>query len=102
MLKIEKAKEELSKKSYRDIQEETAWTWASRACASYSNVLYEEVSNKISILMIAEEYAHESIEHASLVSDNSGPSLLRNIQDSIAPFSSAAYKDVELFLGIKL
>ena len=35
MLKVKEAKKELSEKSYKEIQTETAYKWGSRACAAY-------------------------------------------------------------------
>lgn len=53
---IEKAKGELSSKSLKQIQIETALTWTGRACASALRGEHDD----------AIEYAHEGIEHAAL------------------------------------
>lgn len=88
MLNVEAAREELSNKSYHDVQVETAWKWASRACAAY-----EWVSDKSSHALIswtvAEEYCHEAIEHAAL-SGSDAPELLKEIQDAIEPYQEVA------------
>ena len=64
---IENAVVELSKKTLRDIQIETAKTWAGRACAAAQMCLIHD----------AIEYAHESIEHAALSGNDS---LLREVK----------------------
>lgn len=53
---VEKAKGELSNKSLKQIQVETALTWTGRACASMMRGEHDD----------AIEYAHEGIEHAAL------------------------------------
>jgi hypothetical protein len=67
MLKIKEAKKELEEKSYRDIQEETAWKWSSRGAASYQNVLTAPRKEKMPLYLLAEEYCHEGREHAAIV-----------------------------------
>ena len=69
-LKIDKAKEELKEKSYLEIQKSTAWTWASRAAVSYDLAIDEkDLSRKVAVFQVAEEYHHEAIEHAALYED---------------------------------
>lgn len=94
MLKIKEAKEELAKKSYRDIQEQTSWTWASRAVVSYQNVLTVSKDKKISTYLLAEEYYHESVEHAALV-ETGASSLLSMIQAAVMPHASKAWEELE-------
>lgn len=53
---IHKAMAELKQKSLREIQVETARTWAGRACAAAQLGLYHD----------AVEYSHEALEHAAL------------------------------------
>ena len=53
---IKKAATELQTKSLKDIQIETAKTWAGRACVAATLGLKQD----------AVEYAHEAIEHAAL------------------------------------
>lgn len=50
---------ELSAKSLSDIQRETAYKWAGRACAAVMLGLDED----------AHEYAHEALEHSALCED---------------------------------
>ncbi len=61
--KVSEARAELSKKSLRMIQRETAITWAARAVASFMS--YKRTKN-LQWLLDAEEYAHEAVEHAAL------------------------------------
>lgn len=53
---IRKAASELQSKTLKDIQIETAKTWAGRAC----------VAATVGLKQDAVEYAHEAIEHAAL------------------------------------
>jgi len=53
---VKKAAAELRVKSLKDIQVETAKTWAGRAC----------VASGLGLKQDAIEYAHEAIEHAAL------------------------------------
>lgn len=67
---VRKALVELQRKSLRDIQIETALTWAGRACAAARLGLAED----------AIEYAHEAIEHAALSGDDA---LLASVRASV-------------------
>lgn len=67
---IAKAAAELSTKSLRQIQAETARVWCGRACASNNPT-------------DATEYAHESIEHAALCGDDN---LLRAIRQKLIQY----------------
>lgn len=60
-----KAIAEISMKSLKAIQIETAYTWAYRAWAAYK--LSCEGSN---LVADAIEYEHEAIEHAALANDD--------------------------------
>lgn len=51
---------ELRSKTLKQIQVETAYKWAGRACAAALMGLHDD----------AEEYAHEAIEHAALSGDD--------------------------------
>ena len=53
------ALDELARKSLSDIQRETAYKWAGRACAAVALGLDED----------AHEYAHEALEHSALCED---------------------------------
>lgn len=99
MLKVKEAKEELSKKTYRDIQVETAWKWASRAAASYENVLTCADDKKFATYLLAEEYYHEAVEHAALV-----PTLpedeLKKLQSEVIPYALKAWEELENVFGL--
>ena len=64
---IEKAKKELAVRTLRDVQIETALTWAGRAVVAAS---MRKMSD-------AHEYAHEALEHAAL---SGSDSLLRYVR----------------------
>lgn len=88
MLNVEQALVELEQKDYRTIQEETAWKWASRACACYQNCVSSEISGRLECWTLAEEYYHEAIEHAALVEGQ--PYLVQEVRDAIAPYQEKA------------
>jgi len=60
---MQKALEELQAKTLLTVQYETAITWGGRALAAYA--MYSN-SGSLQDLLAAEEYAHESLEHAAL------------------------------------
>ena len=64
---IEKAKNELTKKTLGTIQEETAYVWGARAVAAFK--LWQETNHR-NLLSDALEYRHESLEHAALAGPN--------------------------------
>jgi hypothetical protein len=98
--KIKEATEELSKKSYRDIQVETAFKWAARACASYKNVSSAKTDGaKLHTYLLAEEYAHEAVEHAALV-PTLPDDILKDVQRLIEPFQIEAYDELEVALNL--
>lgn len=86
MLDVKAAIKELEVKSIEDIQRETAWKWASRACASFQKAS-EQKSLKAAVkwLMEAEEYKHEAVEHAALVEKEDGK-LLKEVLHAINEF----------------
>lgn len=63
---MSKAMSELSSKTLRQVQYETAIAWAGRALASYER--YARTRDLVALLD-AQEYEHESREHAALVED---------------------------------
>ena len=93
MLNIKEAKEELTNKSYKDIQTETTWKWGSRAAASYQNLI-DTVNNheKLMLSYLAEEYYHEAIEHAALVEDDG--KLVKKFQQEIAELKAKAAENI--------
>lgn len=88
MIDLAKAAQELQQKTYAQIQEETAWTWASRACVSYQNCVAEKFPAKLVCWTLGEEYYHEAVEHAALNSNN--PGLVQAIRDAVHPFQEKA------------
>ena len=64
------------------IQAATAFTWGGRALAAYE---YFEHTGDIGWLLDAADYAHESLEHAALVSD---PAVLDAVREPL--FAAAA------------
>jgi|SRR5581483_743917 len=94
MIKLDEAKKELSEKTYLQIQEETAWKWASRAAAAYSEVSNQStLMQKVGLLNVAEEYKHEAVEHAALYED--GGKLVASIQGALDSYADDAAKHVE-------
>jgi hypothetical protein len=97
--KVKEAKEELGKKSYRDIQVETAWKWAARACASYENVLTADRHQKFQIYLLAQEYEHEAVEHAALVPTNADD-LLERVQELLSQYHVDAWDEMVLVFDL--
>jgi hypothetical protein len=93
-LNLEEARQELDQKSYRDSQIETAFKWGARAAVSYGRI--KEVTDqeeKLKFWTVAEEFFHESIEHAALVEDD-GNKTLQEVRDAVRPFQEAAFQDL--------
>jgi hypothetical protein len=92
-LNLQKAKDELKEKSYLEIQKQTAWTWASRGAASYDLAIEEkDLSRKVAIFSVAEEYYHEAVEHAALYED--GGDLLKEVDKELEPYRERATADL--------
>ena len=70
---------ELHQKTIEDVQRETAVTWAGRAAAAYH--LYAQSGN-VQMLLDAQEYHHEALEHASL--DDGDPSVYETVRHYLA------------------
>ena len=66
-----RALEELSRKSLRDVQRETALVWCGRACAA----------KRMGLITDAHEYAHEALEHAALTPNGD---LLEIVRQALA------------------
>jgi len=101
MLDVKAAKKELAEKTLDQIQRETAWKWASRAVASFENVLEAKNEKKVSAFMAGQEYLHEAIEHASLVDDGDGD-LVDDIKMAIMESVAEAVADIDISLDIDL
>jgi hypothetical protein len=94
MLDLKQARAELNKKSYREIQEETAWKWGSRAAVSYEKVLEVSSEFKVATFVMAEEYYHEAIEHAALVEEGAAE-LIEDLQDQVRKYQDEAFAHLE-------
>lgn len=68
---IDRAVGELQAKTLKQIQVETAFTWAGRACAAALLLLPDD----------AREYAHEAVEHAAL---SGRPEVLDQVNAALA------------------
>lgn len=98
MLKIKDAKEELSTKSYNQIQTETAWRWASRAAAMFEIVLAGPNENKGYHLSVANSFFSEAVEHAAEVSS----ALVQEVMDQVNPYQATADAHIEgLLKGVQ-
>ena len=89
MLNVEKALGEVKGKTEVQINIETAWTWGSRAAASYK--LSNETNDpkeKEKWVRLGDAYRHESLEHASLVEDEG--KLVGEVSRALAPFRKPA------------
>jgi hypothetical protein len=94
VFKISDAQDELSKKTYHDIQKETAYKWGSRAIACFINAGHElNLIKKFGLIQLGEEYRHESIEHAALVED--AGKTLAFVQAEMEHYRSDALKGLE-------
>lgn len=87
MINLEAAQAELKQKNYRQIQEETAWKWASRAAACYQNCVDGHVDS-LSCWTLGEEYLHEAIEHAALA--EADQDLLKAVLAEVIPYQEKA------------
>ena len=94
-LNIEKALEEIQTKSDWEIETQTGYTWASRACASFSLVkTSEELSDKIRWLVKALDYEHETLEHLSLNGD--GGVELAKVKEIVDKYKEEALETIKL------
>jgi hypothetical protein len=84
--KSEDAKKELDSKSLKDIQIETAKTWAKRAEEAYKRAIDEK---SIKWLLDGDEYFHESIEHSSLSEDLT---VFEEIRAKLMPIRKQAFE----------
>lgn len=74
-----KATEELAHKMIYVIQCETAITWGGRALAAYER--YRN-TGQLQALLDAEEFAHESLEHAALAGPNVYAAVLERLHEA--------------------
>lgn len=90
-LNLEKGAKDIESKSLAQIQEDTAWTWASRAAACYKK-LAETGDWKWKT--DAEEYRHEAVEHAALIGDTN-PTVLNEIHEALEEYRNEAQEKAE-------
>lgn len=72
--------DELAKKSLRQIQVDTAYKWAGRACAAAALSMENPNTDYARDCL---EYAHEAIEHAALCGDSS---VLQHVRSALATY----------------
>lgn len=70
---FDKAMADVQAKGLDQIQYETAWTWAARACAASTLGLSSD----------AREYAHEGLEHAAL---SGRPGLVEEVRAALLDY----------------
>jgi hypothetical protein len=90
-LNLEKGAKDISSKTLAQIQEDTAWTWASRAAACYEKL---KETGDWKWKTDAEEYRHEAVEHAALIGDTR-PTVLQEIHDALEKYRTKAQKEAE-------
>ena len=94
MLDVKEALKELSEKSYKEIQIETAYKWGSRAAASYEKLLLAtSKSEKLMLWTLGAEYYAEALEHASLIGDKA--ETLLKLEEELDSYLKKASKDIE-------
>jgi len=93
MLDLNKAIQELGQKDYRQIQTETAWTWASRSAAWYQNCINSKPNEKLAAWTLAEEYAHEAFEHAALVEGDDN--LVKTVRTALHSYQEQAAQSMK-------
>jgi len=77
-LDVDSALAEIAAKSERQIEEDTACKWAARAVACF--VTYQKTKEP-QMLLRAEHYSQEAIEHAALCKDRGA--TVADVQDEI-------------------
>lgn len=93
MINLKDALKELSDNTYAEIQTETAWKWASRACACYETCSESsQMSKKLVWWTLGEEYQHEAVEHAALVGNDGG--LVKEVREAIHIYQENAAETI--------
>lgn len=90
-LDLKKGSKDISTKNLAEIQEDTAWTWASRAAACYEKL---KETGDWKWKTDAEEYRHEAVEHAALIGDTH-PTVLKEIHDALEDYRIEAQKEAK-------
>lgn len=92
MLDVEMAKLELSRKSITEIHTDTAWKWASRACAAFQiSKAAKSGAGRAIKFSEAQEYLSEAREHAAQVN----PALVEKINDEVSKDFMDALLDMD-------
>lgn len=97
MLDLEKARKELREKTIRQIHEQTAWTWASRAVAMFEISTNIDGFDKVFRFSDAIEFVGEAKEHAAQVSAE----LVAEIEAALVDYSFGAAADIIKSTGAK-
>jgi hypothetical protein len=69
MKRLRAARQEVAKKSDRQIELETAQKWAARALACFERAAKTSGAAAVEWKRRAEDYRHEALEHAALMQD---------------------------------
>jgi NADH:ubiquinone oxidoreductase subunit E len=93
MFDLKKAELELSKNTIQQIEQQTAYTWASRSWVAYSNFMK---TKDFRWFEDAEQYYLEACEHAACYTKDA-LSLLKEIKEKLDPIK----KDAELIVRKK-
>lgn len=97
-LNREKARKELEGKSYEEIQEDTAYSWGSRALVEADNVISSSsFREKLASWTLALEYYTEATEHAAAGTEG----FLKKIKDELEPDMDKAVVELERFFEDK-
>jgi len=76
---------ELNQKTHRQIEKETAWKWAARACAAYLLVQNEDnLGIALDRFAEAEDYSREAVEHAATSAEEFLPQQVMEWMQSFA------------------
>ncbi len=85
---IQDAIAELTRRTKREIEAETAWRWAARAAAAV-RLANTDRARQLRWIAVAVEYGHEAIEHAAVA----GFEVLNEIQAQLAIESPPLFGD---------
>lgn len=103
MIKIDitKALKELNTKTHQEIEEESALSWANKACAAYYLISHGGLQPQDALrrLIEAEDYFGEAIEHAAKKEDMG--SFVHQLQVAIKPYQDAATQAINAHMMSK-
>lgn len=93
LLDPKEAAKELQQKTEKEIQHETAIKWGNRAAQAFINSkTSDDREERLEWFIAAEEYYHESLEHAALVYDDG--KLLSSLQKELDQYKKIAKKEL--------